>query len=340
MRMGFSATGCQRAGTALLAGFILLALPCKGKAEPKGEACAARALLFDDDWRFERGDAAGAEQPGFDDAAWQAVSTPHDWAIAGPFGADNPSRGQGAFAPMGEGWYRKHFALPLGCGAHAVVQFDGVMANSTVWINGHELGRRPSGYSTLRYDLTKWLNTAPGAQNLIAVRADNAQQPSSRFYQGAGIYRHVHLFVAPAMHITGFSTVVRTTALTAGSATLTIESGTHNEAAAPVVAKARVTIFDSRGRVVAQGTAGDEAPVPVGGSPALRTTLTVAHPDRWDIAHPVLYRARVELLDGTRVIQTEEVPFGIRDAHFEAATGFWLNGRNLKIKGVIDCVQA
>ena len=235
---------------------------------------------------------------------------------------------------MGVGWYRKHFALPLGCGAHATIQFDGVMANSTVWVNGHEMGHRPNGYSSFRYDVTKWLATAPGADNVIAVRADNAQQPSSRFYQGAGIYRHVHLFVLPAMHITGWSTVVRTTELTADHATLTVESGTHNEAAGPAMAKARVTILGPLGRVVAQGTAGDDTPAPVGSSTVMRATVTVPHPERWDITHPVLYRARVELLDGKRVIQTEEVPFGIRDAHFEAATGFWLNGRNVKIKGV------
>lgn len=327
---------------------MLPALPCNAAATQKG--CAARALAFDDGWRFARGEVSGAEQPELEDRAWQRVSTPHDWAIAGPFDRENPSKGQGGFAPMGVGWYRKHFALPLGCGAHAVVQFDGVMANSTVWVNGHELGHRPSGYSSFRYDVTKWLNAdaaqsgaaeagARGEQqrsgeNVIAVRADNAQQPSSRFYQGAGIYRHVHVFVVPAMHITGWSTVVRTASLTADGATLTVESGTHNEAAAAVVAKARVSVLDPRGRVVAKSVAGDDTPVPVGGSPKLSATLVVPRPERWDMTHPVLYRARVELLDGKHVIQTEEVPFGIRDAHFEAATGFWLNGRNVKIKGV------
>ncbi|GAA3750412.1 glycoside hydrolase family 2 TIM barrel-domain containing protein [Terriglobus aquaticus] len=313
---------------------VLLALPCKADAKRSPDSCSARAITFDGDWRFQRGDQDGAEQPGYTDAAWQTVATPHDWAIAGPFDAANPSRGQGAFAPMGVGWYRKHFSLPLGCGTHAVVQFDGVMANSTVWINGHQLGHRPSGYSSFRYDMTEWLHKDAGADNVIAVRADNAQQPSSRFYQGAGIYRHVHLFVLPAMHITGWSTVVRTTALSADSATLTVEAGTHNEADRPVVARARITLLDPDGRVAAQAFAGDSTPVPVGGSPVLSATLTVAHPQRWDLAHPALYRARFDLLDGDRVIQMEEVPFGIRDAHFEAATGFWLNGRNLKIKGV------
>src|ERR1700760_4842149 len=61
---------------------------------------------FTTGWKFLQSDAAGAEKPGFDDSAWISVTLPHDWSIAGPFKADAPSRGAGAFAPTGVGWYR------------------------------------------------------------------------------------------------------------------------------------------------------------------------------------------------------------------------------------------
>jgi beta-galactosidase len=38
-------------------------------------------VSFDDDWRFLRADAPGAEAPGFDDSAWRLLDVPHDWSI-------------------------------------------------------------------------------------------------------------------------------------------------------------------------------------------------------------------------------------------------------------------
>ncbi|MDQ2686372.1 MAG: hypothetical protein M3Y28_00730, partial [Armatimonadota bacterium] len=60
---------------------------------------------------------------------------PHDWAIAGPFDHNAPETGFGAFLPTGVGWYRKHFMLPAADAKQRVfVDFDGVVANSDVWI--------------------------------------------------------------------------------------------------------------------------------------------------------------------------------------------------------------
>src|SRR5579883_2018321 len=95
------------------------------------------AAGFEDGWRFLKSDAPGAEQPAFSDAAWRTVSIPHDWAIEGPFDAKNPAGQAGAYLPGGIGWYRKHFTLTAAEAArHLFIDFDGVMANSDVWING------------------------------------------------------------------------------------------------------------------------------------------------------------------------------------------------------------
>ncbi len=313
-------------------GVILASVFAAHGAKPAG-ICAVGQTSFDRDWRFHRGDLAGAEGPQQADADWEAVSLPHDWAIAGPFAAENSSRGQGAFAPMGVGWYRKHFVAPQPACARTAVQFDGVMANSDVWINGHLLGHRPSGYATFRYDLTPYLDKRPGADNVLAVRADNAQQPSSRFYQGAGIYRHVHLLQSGSLRFSDWSTAVVSSKISAASADVQVHTEVRNDGAEVRAVALLVELLDPSSRVVARSRTAVQQ-VPPGGEKPFEMTLHVARPKLWDLSDPALYRARVRIMDGRKLEAEDEVPFGIRDAHFEPATGFWLNGRNLKIKGV------
>ena len=115
------------------------------------------------------------------------MNVPHDWAIEGPFDQTNRAGGAGAFLPAGVGWYRKafHAAGEPTPASGVFVDFDGVMANSDVWINGFHLGHRPYGYVSFRYELTGHLNFG-GGDNVMAVRADNSQQPASRWYEGRG----------------------------------------------------------------------------------------------------------------------------------------------------------
>jgi beta-galactosidase len=129
---------------------------------------------FNQGWRFLKADAPGAEAQAFDDSAWRSVDRPHDWSIEGPFAAENPTRGAGAFLPAGIGWYRETFTLPAADrGKRVLVDFDGVTANSDVWINGFHLGKRPYGYVSFRYELTHRVNF--GKPNVIPVQASGRQ---------------------------------------------------------------------------------------------------------------------------------------------------------------------
>ena len=178
----------------------LLSIAPTGSTQLAGNARVTSS--FDSDWRFLKGDAPDAEKPDFDDSAWRKLDVPHDWSIEGPFDEKNPTGGAGAFLPAGVGWYRKHFTLPADYARRQVfIDFDGVMANSDVWINGFHLGRRPYGYVSFQYELTDHLNFDSNKPNVIAVRADNSGQPASRWYTGAGIYRHVRLIVTSPVHI-------------------------------------------------------------------------------------------------------------------------------------------
>jgi beta-galactosidase len=118
--------------------------------------------LLDDNWRFQSGEVRQAEAPSCDDNAWRTVTLPHDWSIEGSFAATNASSWGGGYLPSGVGWYRKTFSLGESVsGRRVFIEFDGVMANSDVWINGHHLGHRPNGYVSFRYDLTPYLGFVP-----------------------------------------------------------------------------------------------------------------------------------------------------------------------------------
>ncbi len=302
----------------LIAGLAWLASPFLG---------GARTIeAFDTGWLFLKTDATNAEQLQFDDSNWRKLNLPHDWSIEGPFNETNKTGGAGAFAPSGVGWYRKHFSLPANFNKQRVsVEFDGVMQNSDVWINGFHLGHRPYGYVSFDYELTGHLNF--GGDNILAVRADNSQEPASRWYSGAGIYRHVRLITTDPVHFTQHGIFITTPKISATEATVHFQVTVTNESDSQqfvIVAAAINGMFrDTPLATLASGQ-----------SVEIAFDMKAPHPELWNLEHPKLYSATIQLLGSERTLDEESVSFGIRDAHFEANTGFWLNGKNFKIKGV------
>ena len=317
--MGFS---MKREGNTMLplTVFLLAAIPL---------AAAPRSTVpFDAGWRFLKAEAVGAEQPGFGDSAWRTVNLPHDWGIEGPFDEKAPAGGAGAFLPAGVGWYRKHFVLPADAARRRVfVEFDGVMAHSEVWINGFSLGKRPNGYVSFRYELTGHLNSG-GKENVLAVRADNEKQPASRWYAGAGINRHVRLLTMDAVHLEQWATFVTAPKVAAGAATVRVQTSVVNQTGVP----RRVTVSVAAGQV--KSDASGAQTIAAGKSASFQLELAMANPKLWSLETPNLYQALVEVREGSKVLDDETVSFGIREARFDADTGFWLNGKNFKIKGV------
>ena len=108
---------------------------------------------FNFDWKFAKGDQQAAIEPGFDDAGWEPLDLPHDWAISGPFGPLKSPGNTGKLPWKGEGWYRKVFELPAeAAGKRLQFLFDGVMANPTVYLNGQKVGSWRYGYNSLWID--------------------------------------------------------------------------------------------------------------------------------------------------------------------------------------------
>jgi beta-galactosidase len=293
-----------------------------------------RVVDFDHGWRFQQSDATDAQQPAFDDAHWQSLSVPHDWSIAGPIAQSNPSGQGGGFFPTGVAWYRKDFSLaPADAHKHAYIVFDGVMANSDVWINGFHLGKRPNGTVSFFYDLTGHLNSAPGSRNILAVRCDTSQQPASRWYEGNGIYRKVRLVLLNDVHLAPWSSFVTTPVATADSATISVRSTVVNDSDTPATVALNLGLQLPDGTSIHTPIVSKPTTVAPHASADIALAFNLPHPKLWDIDAPNLHILHVTLTSQNAATDDDIVPFGIREFHFDAETGFWLNGRNFKLKG-------
>jgi beta-galactosidase len=314
--------------------FILAAiitLPRLLQASAAAPAGPRVITQFTSGWRFLQADAPGAEAPTYSDASWTPVTLPHDWAIAGPVKEDAPSRAAGGFFPTGVGWYRKAFHFAPFTGHKTYIVFDGVMANSDVYLNGHLLGHHPYGYTSFFYDLTPDL---VAGQNVLAVRVDNSQQPASRWYPGAGINRQVRLVTVSDTHIAPWGTFVTTPIVSGTSATIHIRSTVVNDSAVSTTFSLLVQLRSPNGVIVAsKKIVSSTADVPAGGIADLDAEAILPHPDRWTLDHPSLYTARATLLRNGIPVDDEDVRFGIREFHFDPNKGFFLNGVHYKIYG-------
>jgi beta-galactosidase len=312
--------------------FVTVLVLCLAATATAATPAAAQRqrLSMDPGWRFTLGDPAGAQQPAFDDSQWRRLDLPHDWSIEGTPRQDAPAGGRGGYFPTGIGWYRKAFRLPAGArGREAWLEFDGVYMNSDVWVNGVPLGRRPYGYVSFAYDVTARL--VPGV-NVVAVRVDNSAQPSSRWYNGSGIYRHVWLTLVDPLHVGHWGTYVTTPGADSAGADVVVRTRVENDASAASRGTLRSVVLDGSGREVAR--AETTVALAAGQAVEFEQRLRVATPQIWSVESPNLYVLRSEVLEGQRVADVTTTQFGVRTIAYDADRGFLLNGRRVKMNGV------
>ena len=279
----------------------------------------AENFQLNGDWRFHYGDAPGADYMGYDDRAWPLVQLPHDWAVAFPF-SRKYSSGTG-YLPGGTAVYRKHFTLPDDIGDKRVrVTFGGVYNHAQVWVNSNYLGGRAYGYATFSFEIGEFVR--PG-ENVLTVRVSHEETADSRWYTGSGIYRNVTLTVSEASRFIPGSIFVSTRRLLPdGSAAVQISYRTED------CEKADLTVLNAAGSPVC-GAVGQRA--------CGTAVLTIPHAKCWSPVAPYLYTLRCEAYKNGEVADTETLRFGVRTARFDPDTGFYLNNRNMKLKGV--CVH-
>jgi beta-galactosidase len=313
---------------AVLTAFVLTFLSTGGAAWGQQ---VRKVENIDKTWQFLLGDAENAQDPAFDDSAWRTLDVPHDWSIEGDYDPEGPVKRGGGYRPAGVGWYRKTLTFPSSdADKKVLVHFDGVMANSDIWINGHHLGHRPFGYIPLVYDLTDYI-TFDGTPNVIAVRCDNTVQPASRWYTGAGIYRHVQLVTQNPVHLKQWSIYITTPEITDQNALISIQAAVTNQTDAVQTVTVQTTLTSPSGQSVQTEPAA--LTVAPGQTSPLQQNVTVADPERWDITSPNLYTAVTTVSIDGRAIDDELNTFGIREMEFRPESGLWLNGRNVRIYG-------
>jgi beta-galactosidase len=315
---------------------LLLKLPaCKSAEQGRLAGIDARTRAdFTKGWAFHLGDQPGAQETGFDDANWRKLNLPHDWSIEGSFSESHPAGTGGGALPGGIGWYRKTFTLDEADeGKIFYIDFDGVYRNSEVWINGQQLGKRPNGYISFRYDLTPHLRYGD-AQNVIAVKVDNSQQPNSRWYSGSGIYRNVWLTKVNPVHVAHWGTYVTTPLVTDQSATVTVNTKLTNRSGQAGAVVLVNTVYDATGQEIARVRS--EATPLSQEEQEFHQQLTVENPKLWSVAEPYLYKVLTEVEQDGKLVDSYETPLGIRYFNFDAQKGFSLNGRPMKILGVCN----
>jgi len=309
---------------------MLLCLSFLGQAG--AQVSFGKAEKLNDGWRFQRVDSAwnvfespDMKETGYDDSRWRRVTLPHDWGVELPMSPDKGSC-QG-YLPGGIAWYRLHFSAPTKGESSVFVYFEGVYNYSEVYLNGHLLGIRPSGFASFLYDMTPYLQA--DADNVLAVRVNHSAEADSRWYTGSGIYRNVWLVTAPKVHLAQWGTAYRLTSITAKRATLEVDVETTDGRAdkQPMRLQATIELKDDGGRVVAT------AKTAIGPQEKKTVKLSMANPQRWTLDKPYLYTLTTRLSNGDESV----VRAGLRTLEFSPDRGFALNGQWMKVKGV--CVH-
>jgi len=289
---------------------------------------------FDEGWKFYHGELTGATDRSFDDSRWKSLDLPHDWSVELPFSKDS-----GAIATAqllgGTGWYRKAFTLqPAQDNKRIQLYFEGAYMETEVWLNGQKVDYHPYGYTSFFCDITPYCNPA-GKENVLAVKVSSPGK-NSRWYAGAGIYRHVWLITTDRLYFDNWGLFVSTPSVTEEKATVHVSADIINEAEALKDLEAVIRIKDKAEKVVGEKTV-RLTELKAGGKSTVNEDLEVAKPELWSVDSPVLYSAVISIKTGNKVWDEMTTPFGIRNISFEPGKGFLLNGKPLKLKG--GCVH-
>lgn len=299
--------------------------------------------LLEKGWKFTKGEVSNAEMPAFNDAKWETVDIPHDWAIFGPFDKNNDLQNvavtqnfetqaslktgrTGGLPYVGIGWYRTTFhSTP---GKQTTLIFDGAMSEARVFVNGKEACFWPYGYNSFYCDVTSLVNE-DGKNNTLAVRLENRPQ-SSRWYPGAGLYRNVHVVTTEKIHVPVWGTQITTPYVKDEYASVCLRTTILNAEKTELTVV--TDIMDADGQVVSTKT---NKGVINHGQPFTQNFI-VERPKLWSPETPVLYKAVSKIYSGDTLLDTYSTRFGIRTIEYIADKGFYLNGKRRKFQGVCN----
>ena len=269
----------------------------------------------------------------------EVVDVPHDFQISQPWiapaaneqedlsdaAANTKSRlSARGFKEMGCGWYRK--TLKAQEGRRILLDFEGIMLVGDVYLNGEHIGGTDYGYVGFQLDIT---NRLVAGDNVLTVKASTMREQHSRWYTGGGIIRNVSLVTTPKdlfferhpLYIT-----------THDNQRVRIRAAFTNSQERET--RYRLSIYTPDGTLIEEVTDSVRRLGPSKTTEAELKEVAIANPLLWDTEHPLLYRAKMELLrkDGSVADETTE-DFGIRTIEIGPDYGLKLNGKKVLLKG-------
>lgn len=298
---------------------------------------------FDDNWKFIKGNPTGAESTTFNDRSWRTVDLPHDWSIEklpnqkaseviGPFDKSSPGTTATGYTIGGTGWYRKTFTLKPGEPyTQTIINFDGVYMNSEVWVNGKKLATHPYGYTPFDVDISSSLKPA-GQPNVIAVKVIN-EGKNSRWYSGSGIYRHVMLIKKNAVHLVQNGVNITTEGLSNDRAIIKVAALVEKITKSATPVQLSIKIIAPDGKTVQVVKTSSKQLSDANLETQIEQKITLNGAKVWSLEKPYLYAAEIDVLSNGKITDRSKTVFGIRTIHFDAKTGFTLNGKRVLLKG-------
>ncbi len=280
--------------------------------------------LLNGQWDFAmdpEGSLEGALRGGFRDQLKIQVPYPYQTRLSGIGREDR----------VDTVWYSRSLYLTREqLAGDVLLHLEGCDYETTVYINGHLVGRDAGAYHRLTFCLTEYLQ--PGENSLVIRATDDysTEKPRGKqrwkdenfgcwYTDTTGIYKTVWLEYVPHVRLEDLRI---DTDPCAGTATFTLkaENAAGNE-------KAHIAVTLD-GRPVAEATVSLDGPQTILLTEKLPLSL-------WDVKAPNLYEAAITLLGQDGVLDRVETYFGVREITIEGQT-ILLNGKPLYQKLVLD----
>ncbi|BBF43106.1 beta-galactosidase [Lachnospiraceae bacterium KM106-2] len=275
---------------------------------------------------------------------WKEVAIPHDWKIRQPY--SEPKEGNTVltgrivteattgYLPDNIGYYRKKFRVPSeSLGKRIFLEFEGVMRDSTVWVNGCYIGSHVSGYTGFAYDISEYVNYGKEGENVVLVKTDSTYK-EGWWAEGAGIYRNIWINTLETIHVKRHGIFVYTKEINKNQASIAVETEIENLRCKAEKIEISHTILDQNHKAVAVTV--KTATIEARCEDINKVIITVDSPELWSPDAPNLYVLHTEIKQDENVLDTVDTTFGIREITY-TENGLYVNGKPYEIKG--SCVH-
>ncbi|WP_339316772.1 glycoside hydrolase family 2 TIM barrel-domain containing protein [Paenibacillus sp. FSL R10-2734] len=299
-------------------------------------------LNFNNDWGFYRGDLVGAETIEYDDQAFANITIPHTMRL------EKKHSNGGLVVYQGIGWYRRYFKVDEMYRGNTInIDFEGVMIDSEIYLNGEKVYTRNGGYVGFSVDITNKVKF--DETNVLAVKVSSNDSPDSPpgkpvanldFHYYGGVYRDVTMRITNNLHISDALQADKTASggvfvtypeVSQTFAKVNVKTHVVNKNNTLADTKVVFKLVDKEGNTIAQGEA-DAASIAVGGDKKFNQDLTVANPNLWHPDTPYLYSLVSEVFNGSTLVDSVTTKIGIRTIEYKA-DGFYINGERLFLRG-------